>query len=200
VGWRSDNLTLSITPINPDLDIQATNRYELTQYPTKPTHTSLHRPDGTTIYTIENRRLDKLHDIYNNIPINPPFEEYLAKLIHRQDKQHHQKKILRELLLSKANNITEKQPLICGGWPIPDKLYDTLHDCFHINRILHFNPYNLPLRANTFYSEDPFNKLCSAEPLTEMAWTGVTVSIPEFQPKNTTIALEQAIYNAHSNK
>jgi len=90
-GWRSDNLTFSTTPINPDLDIQPTNRYELTQHPTKPTHTSLHRPDGTTIFTIENRRLDKLHDIYNKIPINPPFEESLAKLIHRQDKQHHPK-------------------------------------------------------------------------------------------------------------
>ena len=124
-GWRSDNLTFFTPPINPDLDIQPTNRYKLTQHPTKPTYISLHRPDGNTISTIEKRRLDKLHDIYNKIPTNPPFEESLVKLIYRQDKQHHPKKILRELLLSKAKNITERQPLLCGGWPIPDKLYDT---------------------------------------------------------------------------
>jgi hypothetical protein len=70
-GLRSDNLVFSTTPINTDLDIQPTNRYELTQHPTKPTHTSFHRSYGTTICTIENRRLDKLHDIYNNIPTNP---------------------------------------------------------------------------------------------------------------------------------
>jgi hypothetical protein len=47
-GWRSDNLTFSTTPINPDLDIYPTKRYELTQHPTKSTHTSLHIPDAGT--------------------------------------------------------------------------------------------------------------------------------------------------------
>jgi hypothetical protein len=82
----------------------------------------------------------------------------------------------------------------------PRHLYDTLHDCFHIIRIIHRNPYNLPLRANTYYSKDPFNKLFLAEPLTKTAWTGMTLSLPEFQPNNLTKALEQAIYSAHSNK
>ena len=101
-GGRSTNLTFSTIPNNPYLDIQPTHRYELTQHPTKPPHTTLHKLDGTTICTIENRELDKLHDIYNNIPTQPPFVESLAKLIHRQDKHHHPKKNLRELLLSKA--------------------------------------------------------------------------------------------------
>ncbi len=83
-GWRSTNLAFSTTPINPDLDIHPTNRYELTQHPTNPSHTTLHRSDGTLLYTIENRRLDKLHDIYNNTANNPPFEESLAHLIHKK--------------------------------------------------------------------------------------------------------------------
>jgi hypothetical protein len=106
-GWRSPNLTFSMTPINPDLDTHPTNRYELTQHPTKPTHIALHRLDGATIYTIENSRLDKLHNIYKNIPNNPPFEESLTKLVRRNDKQHHSKKIIRELQLGKAKNILE---------------------------------------------------------------------------------------------
>jgi len=75
-----------------------------------------------------------------------------------------------------------------------------LHNCFHIDRILHCNPYNLPLRAQTYYSEDPNHKLFSAEPLTNTAWTGVTLSLPEFQPDKLTKALEQAIYSAHTHK
>jgi hypothetical protein len=121
-GWRSTNLTFSTTLINPDLDIHPTNRYELTQHPTNPSHTTLHIPDGSLVCTIENRRLDRLHDIYNNIPNNPPFEESLAHLIHKNNKQHHLKKIQGELQLSKAKNIIDTQPLLCGGWPIPDQL------------------------------------------------------------------------------
>jgi hypothetical protein len=186
--------------INPDLDIQPTNRYKLTQHPTNPSHTTLHRPDGTLICTIENRRLDKLHDIYNNTANNPPFEESLAHLIHKNNKHYHPKKILRELQLSKAENIIDTQPLLCRGWPIPDQLFDTLHGCLQIDRILHCNPYNLPLRASIYFSEDPFNKLYSAEPLTNTAWTGMTLSLPECQPNKLTKALEQAIYSAHTHK
>ncbi len=83
---------------------------------------------------------------------------------------------------------------------MPDQLIDTLHDCFQIDRILNCNPCNLPLRASTYYSEDPFDKLFSAEPLTKSAWTGITLSLPEFQPKNLTKALEQAIYSTHTHK
>jgi hypothetical protein len=172
----------------------------LSQHPTKPTHTTLHRLDGTTICTIENRRLDKLHDIYNHSLSNPPFEEALAKLILKQDKQHHPKKILRELQLSKAKSVTDTQPLLCGGWLIPDRLYDTLHDCFQIDRVLHCGPYNLPIRANIYYSEDPYHQIFSAKPLTNTAWTGMTLSLPEFQPDKLTKALEQAIYSAHTHK
>jgi hypothetical protein len=81
-GWRSTNLTFSMTPINPDLDIHPTNRYELAQHPTNPSHATLHRPDGTTICTIDNRRLDTLYDIYNHTTINPPFEKSIASVTH----------------------------------------------------------------------------------------------------------------------
>jgi hypothetical protein len=92
------------------------------------------------------------------------------------------------------------QPLLCGGWPIPDKLYDTLDECFDIDRILHSNPYNLPLRAQTYYSEDPLNTLFTSESLTDTTWTGTSMPLPEFQPSKLTTALEQAIYNAHTHK
>jgi hypothetical protein len=77
-GWRSDGLTFSTTPINPDLDFHPANPYELIQHPTKPTHTSLNRPDGTLVCTIDSRGLDKVHDIYNNAANNPLFEKSLA--------------------------------------------------------------------------------------------------------------------------
>ena len=105
-----------------------------------------------------------------------------------------------ELQLGKAKNIIDTQPLLCGGWPVPDQLFDTLHICFHIDRILHCNPYILPLRASTYYLEDPFNNLFSAEPLTNTAWTGMTLSLPKIQPNKLTKALEQTIYSAHAHK
>ena len=80
------------------------------------------------------------------------------------------------------------------------QLYDTLHDCFQIDIILHYNPYNLPLRANTYYSEDPLDRLFTAEPLKKTAWTGMTISLLELQPNKLTKALEQAIYSAHTHK
>jgi hypothetical protein len=96
-GWRLAKLAYSTTPINPDLDILPTNRYELTQHPAKPTHISLHKLNGTLIYAIDNRRLDQRHDIHNNTVNNQPLEESIAQLIHKNDKQHHPKKIPREL-------------------------------------------------------------------------------------------------------
>ena len=157
-----------------------TQRYELSQHPTIHTHTTLHRPDGTTICTIDNRRLDKLHDIYKHDRTNPPFAESLSRLIQRHNTQHNLKKVQRELQLTKSKSAPDTQPLLCGGWPIPDELYDTLNTCFGIDRILHCNPYNLPLRAQTYYSEDPLNNRLSSEPLTDTAWTGTSLSLPEF--------------------
>ena len=85
-GWRSDVQPFSTTPINPDLDIHSTNRYKLTQHPTKPTHTTLHIPDGTLICKIDNRRLDKLYNICNNAANNLPFEKSLAQLIQKNER------------------------------------------------------------------------------------------------------------------
>jgi hypothetical protein len=86
------------------------------------------------------------------------------------------------------------------GWPIPDHLYDTLPDCFQIDRILYCNPYILPLRASTYYSEVPFNVLFFSEALTNTAWTGMTLSLSELQPNKLTKALERAIYSAYTHK
>ena len=40
----------------------------------------------------------------------------------------------------------------------------------------------------------------SSEPLTDTTWTGTSLSLLEFQPDKLTIALEQAIYIAHSHR
>jgi len=69
-----------------------------------------------------------------------------------------------------------------------------------MDRVLHCNPYNLPLRAKTYYSEDPFNSIFSSELLTNTSWTCTTIPLPEFQPDKLTTALEQANYNAHTHR
>jgi hypothetical protein len=138
--------------------------------------------------------LDKLHDIYKHERSDPPFAESLAKLIQRHNTQHNIKKVQRELQRTKSRSAPETQPLLCGGWPLPEKLYDTLDACFDIDRILHCNPYNLPLRAHTYYSEDRLNNIFSSEPLTDTAWADTSKSLPELHPQKLTTELEQAIY------
>ena len=91
-----------------------------------------------------NRKPDKLHDINKHESTNPPFAESLAKLIQRHSTQHNLKKIQREIQHTKSKSAPETQPLLCGRWPIPDKLYDTLDACLDIERILHCNPYIQP--------------------------------------------------------
>jgi len=114
-GWRSPNLTFSTIPINLEIDTHPTKGYELTHYPARQTHTTLHKPDGTTICTIENKRLEKLRDINKDTETNLQFPELLAKHMHRNDNRHHNNKILRELLLCKAQEKLDTQPLLCGG-------------------------------------------------------------------------------------
>ena len=72
--------------------------------------------------------------------------------------------------------------------------------CFDIDRILHGNPYNLPLRAKTYFSEDPLNTMFSSEPLTDISWTCTSMSLPEIQPNKLTTTLEQAIYSADTHR
>jgi hypothetical protein len=130
--WRSPNLTFYTTSLNPDLDTHPTHQYDLAQHPTQYTHTTLHSPNGTTVCSIDKRRLDKLGDMYTHEGTNPPFEESLAKLIQRHNIQHILEKIQRELQLSKAKTAPETQPLLCRECPISDKLYDALDACFEI--------------------------------------------------------------------
>ncbi len=123
-------------------------------------------PNGTTICTIENRRVDKFYDLYKSTKTSPPFAKSVHKLIHKHNKQYINKKILRELLLCKSKTKLDIQPLLCGGWPILDRLYDTLDECLHIDRVLHCSPYNMPLKADTYYSNNPQETTFSAELLT----------------------------------
>ncbi len=88
--------------------------------------------------------------------------------------------------------------LLCRWWLVPNKLYDTLDACFDIDRIQHCNPHNL--RDQTYYSEDPLNNILLSEPLTDIAWTGTSMSLPEFHPNKLTTAMEQAIYSVHTTR
>jgi ribonuclease HI len=87
-----------------------------------------------------------------------------------------------------------------GTWPIPDTLYDALHQCFNIQRVIHCNPINLPLRAKTYISHDPRDTRFSATPYTHTAWPGTSLAIPEYTPYRLKQALEQAIYSAHAHR
>jgi hypothetical protein len=99
--------------------------------------------------------------------------------MHKNNEEHHTKIILKELQLNKAKNIANIQPLLCGGWSKPDNIYDRMDACFHVDRGFHCIPYILPLRANTYYSEELSNVLLTAELLTKTTWTGTTISLPE---------------------
>ena len=87
-----------------------------------------------------------------------------------------------------------------GTWPIPDILYDALHQCFNIQRVIHCNPINLPLRAKTYISHDPRDTRFSATPYTHTAWPDTSLALPEYTPYRLKQALEQAIYSAHAHR
>jgi len=59
-----------------------------------------------------------------------------------------------------------------GAFPIPDDVYDALHICFNIQRVIYCNPINLPLRAKNIYFPRPPRRSLRGFPLHQinMAW------------------------------
>jgi len=55
-------------------------------------------------------------------------------------------------------------------------LYDALDTCFLIEIVLNCGLFILPLRATTYYSEDPKVILFSAELLINIAWASTSIS------------------------
>ena len=85
-------------------------------------------------------------------------------------------------------------------WPLPDTIYDALHNCFNIQRVIHCNPIILPLRAKEYLSHDPKDAAFGALPYTKSAWRGTTLALPEYKADKLKTALEQAIYSAHAHR
>ena len=71
---------------------------------------------------------------------------------------------------------------------------------FNIQRVLHCNPINLPLRAKTYISHDPKDTRFGAIPYTHTTWPGISLALPEYTPYRLKQALEQAIYSAHAHR
>ena len=81
--------------------------------------------------------------------------------------------------------------------PIPYVIYDALNHCFNIQRVIHCNPINLPLRANTYTPHKPKDASFGAIPYIKTAWPGTSLALPDYTPHKLKQTLEQALYSAH---
>jgi hypothetical protein len=142
-------------------------------------------------------RLQKLISLCNHTLDQTRFPAALADLTHRHttiNSTHHPTSETKLYKLHKP----QPQEDINGTWPIPDTLYDALHQCFNIQIVIHCNPINLPLRAKTYISHDTKDTRFGAIPYTPTAWPGKSLSLPDYTPSKLRQALEHAIYSAHA--
>ena len=106
----------------------------------------LHAPNGRLMTTLTKARLKRLTNLYIPKDNITPLPEAIANLTYRHktiDPTHTQTK---ESKLYKPYTLYPEETNN-GIWPIPDTLYDALHTCFNIQRIIHCNPVILHLRA-----------------------------------------------------
>ena len=142
-------------PINPDLDAAPVGRYEITHHPTNRAGALIHAPNGRLISAMTKAKLHKLKNLYQPTNDNTPFPQVVAELT------LYHKAIAYDTIPGKENILYKRkkqhnQPGPNGTWSIiTDNLYDTLHHCFDIKRVIHCNPVNLPLRAKEYISHDP---------------------------------------------
>ena len=199
VGWHPLYTTFTTKPINPDLDAIPTGAYEITHHPSNTNEALLHAPDGRLITTITKARLRKLNTLHDHTNDTTPLPEALANLTHRHTTIHitHQPTI--ETKLHKPYK-PQQHAEPNGTWTIPDTLYDALHQCFDIQRVIHCNPINLPLRAKTYISHDTRDTHFGATPYTRTAWPSTSLALPDYTPHRMKQALEQAIYSAHAHR
>ncbi len=192
-GWNPQYTSCTTTPINPDLDASPTGATTFTQHPNSPKDTLIHDANGKYICTLPKARLQKLHNLYNHTETTTPLPEAIVNLIHRTNTSTHANKVMREIHFASTHKNHTPPEVMNGSWPIPDDLYDVLHQCFQIQRVLHYSPINVPLRAKTYTSHDPKDAAFSAMPHTPTAWSGISLTLPEHKPNRLTTALEQAI-------
>jgi hypothetical protein len=198
-GWQPRHTTYTTQPINPNLDVEATGAYELTHHPTNPTEVLIHSTTGRLIATMTKSRLQKLRDLYRPNTKNKPIPQAIAELILRQKTKAYDALPTKARPLHKqTRKQTYQEPN--GTWIIPDHLYDKLHKCVNIKRVLHCDPITLPLRAKQYIYHDTLDSQFGAAPYTDTAWPGTSLAIPDYTPDKLTRALEQAIYSAHAHR
>jgi hypothetical protein len=137
--------------------------------------------------------------LYNPTDNNTPLPEAIANLTQRHttiDPIHTQSK---ETKLYKPHKLYPEESNN-GMWPLPDTIYDALHTCFNIQRVIHCNPVILPLRAEKYISHDPEDAAFAALPYTKSAWRGTSLALPKYKAGKLKTALEQAIYSAHAHR
>ena len=144
-------------------------------------------------------RLQKLRNLYNPNSENTPLPKVIAELILRQkSKAYDNTPIKAHPIHKQKRRQTYQEPN--GTWIIPDTLYDELHKCFNIQRVLHCDPITLPLRAKQYISHDPLDSQFGATFYTDTAWPDTYLAIPDYTPDKLTRVLEQALYNAHAHR
>ncbi len=99
-------------------------------------------------------QLQKLRNLYIPSKENLPLPQALAKLTLRQKAKAYDTLQHKEHKLYKHKHTkTRTEPN--ATWTTPDNLYDALHNCFIIKRVLPCDPITLPLRAKYCISYDP---------------------------------------------
>ena len=151
-GWYPIRTTFNTHPINPDLDIFPQPTITLSIHPIDNTQIIIYKRDGTVLSILAKSKIEQLHNLYLHQQIFT-FEEDLASLVLRSNTQGQKQKLLRELKLSKTNPPEQHQALI-GRWSFPDAIYTALDSLFHIDRVLHCSPMNLPTSAKAYYTMD----------------------------------------------
>ena len=152
-GWQPQHTTYTTQPINPDQDAEATCNYEIAHHPTTPTEVLIHSPTGQLIEIIAELTLRQKAKTDDTLPIRAnPLHKYRCKQ-------------------------TYQEPT--GTWIIPDSLYDGLNKCFNIQRVLHYDPITLPLRAKQYIYQDPLDSQFGATPYTDTAWPYTSLAIPD---------------------
>jgi len=145
-GWHLIHTTYTTTPINPVLDSAPTRSFEITRHPTNDNEVLLHVPDGRLLTRMRKARLQKLIAIYKHVNDKATLPEALAELTHKHSvigTTHNQ---ITETRLHKRYKLIPHQDLN-RTWPILDIIYDAFQRCVNIQRVIHCNPINLPLRA-----------------------------------------------------
>jgi hypothetical protein len=125
-------------------------------------------------------RLQKLATLYSPTNNHKPLPEAIVNLTHIHttiDTTHPQ---TTETKLYKPHKLYPEETNK-GTWPLPDTIYDALHTCFNIQRVIHCNPINLPLRDEIYIPHDPQDIAFGALPYTRSACPGTSLALPEYK-------------------